>query len=87
MASLTRNRCTDANKPTPATVRHYADRARDGAGFIVAKETFVYLNGTEWPHAPKCSIRVMWRLGGRLRMGCMGLGIGFCFSHGILVNS
>jgi len=52
MASLTRNRCTDANKPTPATVRHYADRARDGAGFIVAEETFVYLNGTEWPHAP-----------------------------------
>lgn len=52
MASLTRNRCVDANKPTPATVRHYAERARGGAGLIVVEGTFVYLNGAEWPYAP-----------------------------------
>lgn len=45
MASLTRNRCTDANKPTLASIHHYTDRACDGAGLIVAEGTFVYLNG------------------------------------------
>lgn len=33
-----------------------------------------------------CLMRVMWRLGGGLRMGCMEVGGGFCFSRGILVR-
>ncbi|EKG19680.1 NADH:flavin oxidoreductase/NADH oxidase [Macrophomina phaseolina MS6] len=52
MGSMTRNRCVDDNKPTEATARHYAMRARDGAGLIIAEGTFVYLNGGEWLHAP-----------------------------------
>lgn len=51
MGSMTRNRCVDDNKPTQASVEHYADRARDGAALIVAEGTFVYYNGAEWPHA------------------------------------
>lgn len=52
MGSMTRNRCVDENKPTEASVQHYADRARDGVGLIVAEGTFVSLHGAEWPHAP-----------------------------------
>lgn len=52
MGSMTRNRCVDENKPTQATINHYAERARDGVGLIVVEGTFVYLNGSEWPHAP-----------------------------------
>jgi 2,4-dienoyl-CoA reductase-like NADH-dependent reductase (Old Yellow Enzyme family) len=52
MGSMTRNRCIDGNKPTDATTTHYAVRAKDGVGLIVAEGTFVYLNGSEWPHAP-----------------------------------
>ncbi|GAA89040.1 flavoprotein NADH-dependent oxidoreductase [Aspergillus luchuensis IFO 4308] len=52
MGSMTRNRCTDGNKPTHANIKHYTDRARDGAGLIVAEGTFISLNGAEWPHAP-----------------------------------
>lgn len=52
MGSMTRNRCIDDNKPTEASVEHYRARARDGTGLIVAEGTFVYINGSEWPHAP-----------------------------------
>jgi 2,4-dienoyl-CoA reductase-like NADH-dependent reductase (Old Yellow Enzyme family) len=52
MGSMTRNRCIRENMPTEAAVEYYAARARDGAGLIVAEGTFVYLNGSEWPHAP-----------------------------------
>ncbi|KAK6956937.1 hypothetical protein Daesc_002219 [Daldinia eschscholtzii] len=52
MGAMTRNRCIDDNKPTSANAKYYADRARDGAGLIVAEGTFVYYNGAEWPHAP-----------------------------------
>ncbi|OJZ80555.1 hypothetical protein ASPFODRAFT_65820 [Aspergillus luchuensis CBS 106.47] len=52
MRSMMRNRFTDGNKPTHANIKHYTDRARDGAGLIVAEGTFISLNGAEWPHAP-----------------------------------
>lgn len=52
MGSMTRNRCIHDNKPTEATAEHYSVRAKDGVGLIVAEGTFVYLNGSEWPHAP-----------------------------------
>lgn len=52
MGSMTRNRCTDANKPTEASVKHYVDRARDGTGLIIAEGTFISPHGAEWPHAP-----------------------------------
>lgn len=40
MASMTRNRCIDDNKPGPPQVKHYADRAREGASLIVNEGTF-----------------------------------------------
>lgn len=52
MASLTRNRCIDNNKPTDASAQHYAARAKDGTGLIVAEGIFVYLNGCDWLHTP-----------------------------------
>jgi 2,4-dienoyl-CoA reductase-like NADH-dependent reductase (Old Yellow Enzyme family) len=52
MGSMTRNRNTDANKPTSAAVQYYTDRARDGAGLIIAEGTFVSPTGSEWLHAP-----------------------------------
>ncbi|KAI5299086.1 hypothetical protein KEM56_003536 [Ascosphaera pollenicola] len=52
MGALTRNRCIDDSKPTDSTVRHYADRARDGVGLIVAEGTAISLHGLEWPDAP-----------------------------------
>ncbi|KAF1976296.1 FMN-linked oxidoreductase [Bimuria novae-zelandiae CBS 107.79] len=52
MGAMTRNRCIDNNKPTEASVRHYADRARDGAGLIVAEGIFIYFHGTDYLHAP-----------------------------------
>ncbi|KAJ5578458.1 Aldolase-type TIM barrel [Penicillium hispanicum] len=52
MGSMTRNRCTDNGKPTESIAKHYADRARDGVGLIVAEGTFISLHGAEWPHAP-----------------------------------
>lgn len=52
MGSMTRNRCVDANKPTQSSVVHYADRARDGVGLIIAEGTFISPHGAEWPHAP-----------------------------------
>ena len=52
MGSMTRNRCVKDNMPTDAVINHYAMRARDGAGLIVAEGTFIYLNGSEWPNAP-----------------------------------
>lgn len=52
MGSMTRNRCIKDNKPTEASVKHYSTRARDGVGLIIEEGTFVYLNGSEWPHAP-----------------------------------
>lgn len=52
MGSMTRNRCVDDNKPTQSAVTHYAERARDGTGLIVAEGTFIAVNGSEWPHAP-----------------------------------
>jgi 2,4-dienoyl-CoA reductase-like NADH-dependent reductase (Old Yellow Enzyme family) len=52
MGALTRNRCIDDCKPTEASIKHYADRARDGTGLIVSEGVFVYLTGTDWLHAP-----------------------------------
>ncbi|GLA30949.1 hypothetical protein AnigIFM63326_009384 [Aspergillus niger] len=52
MGSMTRNRCTNGNKPTQVNVKHYADRARDGTGLIVAEGTFICPSGVEWPNAP-----------------------------------
>ncbi|KAL2785975.1 hypothetical protein BJX66DRAFT_347109 [Aspergillus keveii] len=52
MGSMTRNRCIDANKPTPASIKHYVDRARDGTGLIIAEGTFIGPHGAEWPYAP-----------------------------------
>ncbi|KAE8151966.1 hypothetical protein BDV25DRAFT_128353 [Aspergillus avenaceus] len=52
MGSMTRNRCVEDNKPTAETVRHYAERARDGVGLIIAEGTFISYNGSEWPYAP-----------------------------------
>ncbi|KAJ4381622.1 hypothetical protein N0V86_002986 [Didymella sp. IMI 355093] len=52
MGSMTRNRNTDANKPTSAAAQYYADRARNGAGLIVAEGTLVSPTGSEWLHAP-----------------------------------
>jgi 2,4-dienoyl-CoA reductase-like NADH-dependent reductase (Old Yellow Enzyme family) len=52
MGALTRNRCIDNNKPTEASRVHYATRAKDGTGLIIAEGTFPYLNGSEWLDAP-----------------------------------
>lgn len=52
MGSMTRNRNTDSNKPTSAAAKYYSDRARSGAGLIVAEGTFISPTGSEWLHAP-----------------------------------
>jgi 2,4-dienoyl-CoA reductase-like NADH-dependent reductase (Old Yellow Enzyme family) len=52
MGSMTRNRCIDHNKPAEASINHYAARAKDGTGLIVAEGTFIYLTGSDWIHAP-----------------------------------
>lgn len=52
MGSMTRNRNIDANKPTIAAKQHYTDRARNGAGLIVAEGTFISPTGSEWLDAP-----------------------------------
>lgn len=52
MGSMTRNRCIDNGMPTQASIEHYATRARDGVGLIIAEGTFISLHGAEWPHAP-----------------------------------
>lgn len=52
MGAMTRNRCTDDSKPTQASVKHYTDRAKDGAGLIIAEGIFISLHGTEWPDTP-----------------------------------
>ncbi|PVI04537.1 FMN-linked oxidoreductase [Periconia macrospinosa] len=52
MASLTRNRCIDDNKPTEASVQHYATRAKDGTGLIISEGIFIYINGCDWLHSP-----------------------------------
>jgi 2,4-dienoyl-CoA reductase-like NADH-dependent reductase (Old Yellow Enzyme family) len=49
---MTRNRCTDDCKPTQSTITHYAERAKDGVGLIVAEGTIVSYHGAEWPHRP-----------------------------------
>jgi 2,4-dienoyl-CoA reductase-like NADH-dependent reductase (Old Yellow Enzyme family) len=52
MGSMTRNRCVDDQKPGPAHVRHFADRARDGVGLIVNEGTFVDWTGCHWDKSP-----------------------------------
>ncbi|KAH7222532.1 uncharacterized protein BKA55DRAFT_697308 [Fusarium redolens] len=52
MGSMTRNRCIDDNKPGPAQIKYYADRAKYGTGLIVTEGTFVDWTGCEWKHAP-----------------------------------
>ena len=52
MGSMTRNRNTDSNKPTSAAVKYYSDRAKNGAGLIVAEGTFISPTGSEWLDAP-----------------------------------
>ncbi|KAH6633048.1 hypothetical protein C7974DRAFT_412076 [Boeremia exigua] len=57
MGSMTRNRNTDSNKPTSAAVEYYSDRARNGAGLIIAEGTFVSPTGSEWLNAPLMTTR------------------------------
>ncbi|KAK1657431.1 hypothetical protein BDP55DRAFT_699009 [Colletotrichum godetiae] len=52
MGSMTRNRCIDDGKPGPAQVKHYVDRARDGAGHIVVEGIFVDWTGCDWSFVP-----------------------------------
>lgn len=52
MGSMTRNRCVDDGKPTKSSSSHYAARARDGTGLLVAEGTFISPHGAEWPFAP-----------------------------------
>ncbi|RDW63059.1 uncharacterized protein DSM5745_10170 [Aspergillus mulundensis] len=52
MGSMTRNRCIDNNKPGPAQVKHYSDRARHGVGLIINEGTFVDWTGCDWMHSP-----------------------------------
>lgn len=52
MGAVTRNRCIDDLNPGLAQVKHYADRARHGAGLIVSEGIFVDWTGSEWPHTP-----------------------------------
>ncbi|KAG4291359.1 hypothetical protein FPRO06_03245 [Fusarium proliferatum] len=52
MGSMTRNRCIDDNKPGPAQIKYYADRAKYGTGLIVAEGTFVDWTGCDWKYAP-----------------------------------
>lgn len=52
MGSITRNRCVDDNKPGPAQVKHYADRARDGTGLIVSEGVFIDWTGCDWKFTP-----------------------------------
>ncbi|KAF1922972.1 FMN-linked oxidoreductase [Didymella exigua CBS 183.55] len=52
MGSMTRNRNTDANKPTSAAAQYYSARARHGAGLIIAEGTWISPTGSEWQHGP-----------------------------------
>ncbi|KAL4863516.1 hypothetical protein BDV12DRAFT_189608 [Aspergillus spectabilis] len=52
MGSMTRNRCVNEYTPSDEHCTHYATRARDGAGLIVAEGTFISLHGSEYPFAP-----------------------------------
>ncbi|KFA56516.1 hypothetical protein S40293_01118 [Stachybotrys chartarum IBT 40293] len=52
MGALTRNRCVNDFKPGPAQVKHYSERARDGAGLIVNEGTLVDWAGSDWKHIP-----------------------------------
>ena len=52
MGSMTRNRCFDDNKPGPAQVKHYADRAKHGTGLLVSEGTLVDWAGFDWTHTP-----------------------------------
>ncbi|KAF3762218.1 FMN-linked oxidoreductase [Cryphonectria parasitica EP155] len=52
MASMTRCRCVEDGKPGAAVIEHYAMRARDGVGLIIAEGTFLGPNTTAFTHAP-----------------------------------
>ncbi|KAF4332898.1 flavo nadh-dependent oxidoreductase [Fusarium beomiforme] len=52
MGSMTRNRCIDDNKPGPAQIKYYTDRARYGTGLIVTEGTFIDWTGCDWKHSP-----------------------------------
>lgn len=52
MASLTRNRAIPTNIPGKHMTEYYVQRARGGAGLILAEGTLVVQQGTEWPNAP-----------------------------------
>ncbi|KPM41921.1 hypothetical protein AK830_g4671 [Neonectria ditissima] len=52
MGSMTRNRCLDDNKPGPAQVKHYTDRAKSGTGLLVSEGTLVDWTGSDWKHTP-----------------------------------
>ncbi|KAH8705670.1 hypothetical protein BGW36DRAFT_286281 [Talaromyces proteolyticus] len=49
---MSRNRCVDDNKPGPAQIKHYADRARDGTGLIVSEGVFIDWTGCGWQYTP-----------------------------------
>lgn len=52
MGSMTRNRCVNDFKPGPEQVKHYSDRATDGAGLIITEGTFVDWSGCDWEFSP-----------------------------------
>ncbi|KXH68675.1 hypothetical protein CSAL01_08563 [Colletotrichum salicis] len=48
MGSMTRNRCVNDCKPGNEQIQHYSDRAKDGAGLIIAEGTFIDWQGCDW---------------------------------------
>lgn len=86
MGSMTRNRCIDDGKPTRSSVDHYATRARDGVGLIVAEGTFISLHGAEWPHAPVMYQKSIQKHGRKLSMPFISRAARSSFSHGTLVR-
>ncbi|KAK1538864.1 uncharacterized protein CCOS01_00178 [Colletotrichum costaricense] len=52
MGSMTRNRCVDDCKPGGEQIQHYSERAKHGAGLIIAEGTFIDWQGCDWKWAP-----------------------------------
>lgn len=52
MGSMTRNRCMNDCKPGDEQIQHYSERAKHGAGLIVAEGTFIDWQGCDWKWAP-----------------------------------
>ncbi|KAK1671008.1 hypothetical protein BDP55DRAFT_697139 [Colletotrichum godetiae] len=52
MGSMTRNRRVNDCKPGSEQIQHYSQRAKDGAGLIIAEGTFIDWQGCGWKWAP-----------------------------------